>query len=70
MFKSILWDNSDACILVNETKVVNFKATPDKNNKQVTFKMCAPFTDCVKQINNTQAGNTKDLDGAMRLCNL
>ena len=26
----------------------------DRNNKQVTFKNCALFSDCNREINNTQ----------------
>ena len=25
----------------------------DKRNKRVTFKNCAPFTDCISEINST-----------------
>ena len=25
-------------------------------------KKCAPFTDCISEINNTQVDNTKNLD--------
>ena len=29
------------------------------NSKQVVFKNCAPFTDCINEINNTQVDNAK-----------
>ena len=29
----------------------------DKNKKQVMFKNCAPFTDCISELNNTQVDN-------------
>ena len=41
-----------------------------RNNKQVTFKNCAPFTDCISEINNTQVDNAKDLDVVMSMYNL
>ena len=28
----------------------------------VTFKNCAPFTDYISEINNTQIDNAKDID--------
>ena len=41
-----------------------------RNNKQTIFKYCAPFTDCIIEINNTQVGNAKDLDVVMSMYNL
>ena len=32
----------------------------DKEMK--AFKNCAPFTNCITEINNTQIDNTKDID--------
>ena len=66
MLKSSLWDCSDACILVRGTITViadgaNAAATAaDRNNKQVIFKNCAPFTDCICEINNTHVDKTKN----------
>ena len=37
----------------------------DKRNKGVIFKNCAPFTDYVSEINNTQVDNAEDLDVVM-----
>ena len=37
----------------------------DRNNKEIIFKNCAPFTDCVSKTNKTQVDNAKDLDVAM-----
>ena len=34
----------------------------DKRNKGVLFKDCAPFIDCLNEINNTQIDIAKDLD--------
>ena len=32
-----------------------------------TDNTCAPFTDCITEINNTQVDNTKDLDIVMAM---
>ena len=42
----------------------------DSNDKQVILKNCAPFTDCINKINNTQVDNAKDLDIVMPMYNL
>ena len=38
--------------------------------KKVIFKNCAPFTDCISEINNTQIDNAKDIDIIMPMDNL
>ena len=38
--------------------------------KKVTFKNCAPFTNCISEINNTQVDNAKDIDIVMPMYNL
>ena len=57
MLKSSLCDYSDAYILVKGTMAIAPAPAPavnlDKNNKEVVFKSCAPFTDCITEINNT-----------------
>ena len=74
MLKSSLCDYSDAYILVIGTITVNNPAAADaaanNTNKKVIFKNCAPFTNCISEINNTQAGNTKDIDIVMPIYNL
>ena len=45
-------------------------AAANNANKKVIFKNCAPFTNCISEINNTQVGNTKDIDIVMRMYNL
>ena len=42
----------------------------DRNNKQAILKTCAPFMDCITEINNTQVDNAKDLDVVMPMYNL
>ena len=74
MLKSSLCDYSDAYILVKGTITVNNTAAADadanNNNKKVIFKNCAPFTNCIREINNTQVENAKDIDIGMSMYNL
>ena len=41
-----------------------------ERNKGVAFKNCAPFTNCISEINNTQIDNAKDIDIVMPMYNL
>ena len=50
MLRSSLCDCSDAYILVKG----NTTAAANNTNKKVIFKNCAPFTNCISKINNTQ----------------
>ena len=74
MLKSSLCDYSDAYILVKRTISVNDTAAAgaavNHTNKKVTFKNCAPFTNCINEINNTQIDNAKDIDIVMPMYNL
>ena len=36
----------------------------------MVFKTCAPFTDCINEINNTQVDNAKEIDVVMPMYNL
>ena len=40
------------------------------NNKEVIFKNCALFTDCINEINNTQIDNNKDIHVVIPMHNL
>ena len=42
----------------------------DERDKDVIFKNCAPFTNCISEINNTQVDNAKDIDIVMPMYNL
>ena len=42
----------------------------DERNKAVIFKNCAPFTDCISEINNTQIHKAKHIDVVMPMYNL
>ena len=56
MLKSSLCDYSDAYILVSGTiSVPNTGTTAASNNrKNIIIKICAPFTNCISEINSTQ----------------
>ena len=43
--------------------------TPIIEKKEIV-KNCAPITDCIGKINNTQLGNDKDIDLVMAMYNL
>ena len=66
MLKSSLCDYRYAYILVKGTIAVNNTAAADADanntNKKVIFKNCAPFTNCISEIINTQVDNAKDIE--------
>ena len=74
MLKSSLCDYSDAYIFVKGTISVNNTAVAgaaaNNTNRKVIFKNCAPFTNCISEINNTQIDNGKDIDIVMPMHNL
>ena len=76
MLKSSLCDYSDVYILVKGMITVNGRGADaaarqaDERDKGVAFKNCAPFTNCVSEINNTQVDNAKDIDIVMPMYNL
>ena len=74
MLKSRLCDYSDAYILVkgtiNVNNTVGAGVGTNNTNKKVIFKTCAPFTNCISEINNTQIDNAKDIDIVMPMYNL
>ena len=66
MLRSSLCDYSDAYILVKENiSVINNAsagAAANNRNKKVIFKDCAPFTNCISNINNTQIDSAEYID--------
>ena len=75
MLKSSLCDFSDAYILVKVAIIVphTTAAGAAANNviiKKIMIKNCAPFTDCISEINNRQEDNAKDIDADMTIYNL
>ena len=73
MLKSSLCDYGDTYILVKGNITVNTTAADvdaNNTNKKVIFKNCAPFTNCISEINNTQVDNAKEIDIVMPMYNL
>ena len=76
MLKSSVCDYSDAYILFKGKITITGKGADaaarqaDERDKNVAFKNCAPFTNCISEINNTQVDNAKDIDIAMPMYNL
>ena len=76
MLKSSLFDYSDAYIFVKgSTTIIGEEAVAaarqaDERGKGVAFKNCAPFTNCISEINNTQVDNAKDINIIIPLYNL
>ena len=74
ILKSSLCDYSDVYILVKGNITVNNTTAADADanntNKKVIFKNCAPFTDCISEINNRQVDNAKYIDIVMPMYNL
>ena len=76
MLKSNLYDYSDAYILVRGKITITGAGDDaaarqaDERDKGVAFKNCTPFTNCIREINNTQIGNCKDIDVVMPIYNL
>ena len=55
-------------ITVNNTAAAD--AAENNTNKKVIFQNCAPFTNVISEINNTQIDNAKDNDIVMPMYNL
>ena len=76
MIKSNLCDYRDAHILVKEKITITGAGDDaaarqaDERDKGVAFKNCAPFTNCISGINNTQIDNAKDIGIVMSMYNL
>ena len=67
---------SDAYILASGTLTITGTRNDDaarrldERNKGVIFKNCAPFTDCISKLSNTQIDNAKYKDVEMPIYNL
>ena len=57
-----------ANITVNNTAGAG--AAADNTGKKILFKNCAPFTNCISKINNTQIDNAEYIDIVMLMYNL
>ena len=67
-----LCDYNDSYVLVTGIISIVAQAGGNSNNanKKVVFKNCAPFTDYISEINNTQIDNAKHIDVNMPMYNL
>ena len=45
-------------------------AAVNNTNRKVIYKNCAPFTNCIKEINNTQVDEAQYTDIVMTMYNL
>ena len=76
MVRTSLCDYSDAYILVTGTIKITGAGNDDaarrlgERAKGVIFEYCAPFTDYINEINNTQIDNAKCIDVVMPMYNL
>ena len=74
MLRSSLCDYSDAYILAKGNITVNNTAADgaaaNNTDKKVIFKNCAPFTNCISKINNTQIDNAEYIYIVMLMYNL
>ena len=74
MLRFSLCDYGDTYILVKRTIAVNNTAAADADanntDKKLILKNCAPFTNCIIEINNTQIDNAKDIAIEMAMYNL
>ena len=74
MLRSSLCDYDNAYILAKGNISVNNTAAEgaaaNNTNKKVIFKNCAPFTNCISKINNTQIDNAEYIDIVMPMYNL
>ena len=45
-------------------------AAVNNTNRNVIFKNCAPFANCITEANNTQVDDAQDIDTVMPMYNL
>ena len=76
MLKSSLRDYSDAYKIVSGTITFIGEGADDavkradERQKEVRSENCAPFTNCISEINNTQIDHAKYIDVVMPMYNL
>ena len=54
---------------VKETIAVPTTGTAAAPNKKIIFKNCAPFSNCLSEINNTKVDDAHDIDVVMPMYN-
>ena len=57
-------------LLISEPKLLATKLILKLITTNKIFKNCAPFTECISKINNTQVDHARDVDVAMLMYNL
>ena len=65
VLRSSLSDYSDVYIFAKGTTTVantRTAAAPNNRDTKLIFKNCAPFTDCISEINNREIDHGKDID--------
>ena len=74
MLQSTLFDYRDSYIIVEENISVDntaaAAAAANNAKKKIIFKNCAPCTNCISKMNNTQIDNAKYIDIVMPMYNL
>ena len=74
IIRSHFCDCSDSYILARGTITVRntaaASAAVNNTNKKVIFKNCAPFTDCITEINNTQVDDAQNIDVVTPMYNI
>ena len=73
MIRATLCDYSDVYIHIKGTIAVQnteTAAAPNTKNKKFIFKNCAPFINCISEINNTKVGDAHDINAVMPMHNL
>ena len=71
MLRSSLYDYGNTYILVKRTVTIPTILLPTaNNNKEVVFKECVPFSDCISEINSTHIDNAKYIDVIRPMYNL
>ena len=65
MLKSSLCHDSNAYVDIKEIITISNTGTAaalNSKTRKAICKNCAPLTDCISEINNTQVDSTKDID--------
>ena len=72
MLRSSSCDYSGVNTLVSGTITVQNITMPEAsdNRKNIIIQNCAPFTDCISEIDNTQLGTAKEINIVMPMYNL
>ena len=67
--KAVIGDD-EAARTASATARATAAAAAGVRDRAVALKNCAPFINCISEINNTQVDNAKDLDETMPMYNL